>query len=584
TDMFNIYTNRKERDKYLQLLTKKKRLVNYERELVRKDGKKIWAISNIMGVFDEKNELVKIRGYIFDITIHKQAEQALRQSEERFRDLFDNAPDMYIILDPNATVLDFNKRGLKQLGYATNQIIGKSITNFIHPEDLEQAREVMNIIHKTNKAPKNIEVRLLNSRGEFLWVSKEFSLLQTAEGKLQAIRVVCRDITESKRLKEELARSQRLETAGRVAGQIAHDFNNLLAPLTAYPALISEDLAADHPVMEMVEEMESAAHKIAEINQQLLALGRRGHYPMEPIDLNELIQKVFYSHTVPKQIVLQKDLAMDLFLIKGGAAQLTRALTNIIINAIEAMQGIGVLNIKTENVYLDEPLRGYQTIQRGEYVKLEISDSGTGIEPEIFNKIFEPFFTTKKMDRMRGSGLGLSVVHSIMEDHKGYLTVDTVLGQGTSFALYFPISRELTIKKGDSILKSKRGHERILVVDDDPVQRRVVKQLLTRLGYKVQTVASGEEAIAHLKKQAQDLLILDMVMEGMDGAETYRQILAFQPLQKAIILSGYAMSQRVDEALRLGADSFISKPVILNDLATAVRQALDNTTKLKHVF
>jgi CheY-like chemotaxis protein/nitrogen-specific signal transduction histidine kinase len=399
--------------------------------------------------------------------------------------------------------------------------------------------------------------------------------MKSDQGQLQAIRVVCRDITEHKRLQEELVRAQRLETAGRVAGQIAHDFNNLLAPLTAYPALMRDSLPRNHPAIELLEEIESAAKKIAEINQQLLSLGRRGHYAMDAIDLNDLVQKVVLSLNLPSEIVVQEGVASDLLLIKGGAAQLTRALTNLIINAKEAMQGMGVLTIRSENVYLDEPLVGYQTIERGEYVKLEISDTGSGIEPEIMDKIFDPFFTTKKMDRMRGSGLGLSIVHGIMEDHKGYITINSVLGQGTTVSLYFPVTRELEKEIEAANEKIMGNGERVLIVDDDPVQRRVADQLLKRLDYEVYTVSSGEEAVKYVKERPQDLLVLDMVMDGIDGAETYRQILEFNPAQKAIILSGYAMSQRVQEALQMGAGTFVSKPLIPNVFAKAVRRALD---------
>ncbi|MFQ5710007.1 MAG: PAS domain S-box protein, partial [bacterium] len=505
----------------------------------------------------------------------KFAERTLKESEARFRDLFDHAPDIYIILDPNGTVIDFNQSGQKQLGYPKEEILGKSITNFIHPEDLDKAGSVMTYIHKKQKPPKNIEVRLICKDGSIMWVSKEFSLLKTEDGKLQAIRVVCRDITEHLRLMEELARAQRLQTAGQVAGQIAHDFNNLLAPLTAYPALIREDLPEGNPAIDMVDDIESAARKIAEINQQLLALGRRGHYVRDTIDLNDLLQKLLLSNPLPAEIVVEEDFDFDLLPIQGGVAQLTRAFTNLLNNAKEAMQAIGVLTIRTRNVYLDEPLKGYQTIERGEYVRLEISDTGAGIDPAILDNIFDPFFTTKKMDRMRGSGLGLSIVHGIIEDHKGYISVESTLGKGTTFTLYFPVAREVEKEVKEALEISRGGDEKILVIDDDPVQRRVSAQLLKRLGYQVHTVPSGENAIAYLRKNPQDLLLLDMVMDGIDGVETYRRILEFQPKQKAIILSGYAMSQRVQEALRLGAGSFISKPVTLNDLADSVRMELD---------
>lgn len=533
-------------------------------------------------VFEYRNSVitkdgreVAIRGIARNVTKQIDAENALRKSEIRFRDLFDNAPDIYIILNPEGTISDFNRRGLDQLGFELQDVVGKSISEIIDLRDVPKADNVLKQIHTTGEPPKSIEVRLMHNEGHAIWVSKEFSLMLDSRGELQFIRVVARDITERKKLQEDLARAQRLETAGRVAGQIAHDFNNLLAPLAAYPPLIQEDLPASHPVLEMVKEMEFAAKKIIDINQQLLSLGRRGHYSMEPIDLNDLLGKVVNSLSLPSELTVELNLAPQLSKINGGGAQLTRVLANLIINAKEAMQGIGVLTIRTENIEIAKPVIGNKAAKSGEYVKVDISDTGSGIELELLDKIFDPFFTTKKTDRLRGSGLGLSVVHGIVEDHKGYIIIDTQLGAGTTFSLYFPAVHDMETKKVRPLEQALRGDESVLVVDDDPVQRNVMDYLLSRLGYKVHTVPSGESAVEFVKRKSPDLLVLDMVMDGIDGTETYRQVLEFKPEQKAIIASGYAMSKRVEEAVRMGAMTFISKPLTPNALAKAVRAALD---------
>ncbi len=580
-----IYFSPEERSRAQEWLRKKRQRPNIFR-LKKKNGSEIWVEDNGHIQYDSQGNLLYYEGAVRDITERKQAEEALLLSEQRFRDLFDNAPDVYIIFDPEGEILDFNQRGLKKLGYTRRQVVGKSFLEIVHQEDKEKAAELIRQIQKNLRPPRNIDLRVLTKDGQFRWMSNEFSLVRSPAGELQTIRVVCRDITEKKQLEDGLARSQRLETAGRVAGQIAHDFNNLLTPLTAYPALIFQDLPKDHPVSGMILEMQTAAQKIAEINQQLLALGRRGHYSFAAVDLNELVERTLFALNLPKEIVIEKHLSEDLFPISGGAAQLTRALTNLIINAKEAMQDMGVLTISTKNVYLEEPLKGYQTVARGEYVKLSIADTGPGIDPEALDRIFEPFFSTKKMDRMRGSGLGLSVVHGVMEDHKGYITVETVLGRGATFSLFFPAARDLGFsdttrtRAGDSLCGEAqcRGSESILVIDDDATQRRVIEQILKRLGYAVTALASGEEAVAHLRRHPYELLIIDMVMDGIDGVETYRQVLEFAPQQKAILLSGYAISQRVQQALQMGAGAFVSKPVIFKELALAVRNELDKNS------
>jgi PAS domain S-box-containing protein len=569
-----LYFSVQERTAAQRDLRKGKKDANIFR-LKKKDGSEIWVEDNGRIEYDEKGKPKYYEGVIRDITHRRQMEEALHHSEERFRDLFDNAPDLYIILHASGEIIDINQRGLKKLGYSRKQIVGKSSLEMVHSEDREKIAALVKEIQQKKRAPQNTELRLLGRDGRIIWMSNEFFVVKSPSGDLQTVRVVCRDITEKKQMEETILRTQRLETAGRVAGQIAHDFNNLLTPLTAYPPLIHQDLPKNHPVLGMIEEMQAAAQKIAEINQQLLALGRRGHYSFEPIDLNELVERTFFSIKLPKKLTVNTKLGADLLLIKGGGTQLVRALSNLIINAKEAMNDAGVLSITTENVYLETPIRGYSKIERGDYVKISISDNGGGIHPEVVDRIFEPFFSTKKMDRTRGSGLGLSIVHGIVEDHKGYITVDAMLGKGTTFSLFFPASREIELEKPDDLSQALTGTESILVIDDDGIQRRVLKQILERLGYKVTTVASGEEAVAHLRSHPQQLLIIDMIMEGIDGVETFRQILEFSSKQKAIILSGYAMTQRVQEALDMGAGMFISKPVIFKELAFAVRHELD---------
>ena len=524
--------------------------------------------------------VLAVRGIARNVTAQKRAQQALKESEERFRKLVSFSP-VPIAVHSRWKWVYANDAALDLIGaHHENEVIGKPILFFITHSCRDKLKQDLrtNIFRKQEVSILESGIQRLD--GEF--IELEIVAMPVSYARGHAGQVVIRDITASKRLQEQLGRAQRLETAGRVAGQIAHDFNNLLAPLTAYPTLIREDIERDHPSVQMIDEMETAAEKIAEINQQLLALGRRGHYSMEPIDLNKLIKKILSTVTLPPDIVLNCDFDPELCSFSGGNAQLTRAFINLIMNAVEAMQSIGTLSIRTRNVSFAEPVLGYQTIDPGHYVILEIADTGSGIEPEVVDKIFEPFFTTKKMDRMRGSGLGLSIVHGVLQDHEGYIALETAVGTGTTFALYFP-----ALSENQSVAQKPNGFlrgqgESILLVDDDSIQRNVGGRLLKRLGYHVVAVSSGEEAIAYLKTHSADLLLLDMVMEGIDGAETYRQILEHNKYQKAIIISGYAMSQRVEEAQRLGAGMFVSKPISPDSLASAIRKELDRETPGNH--
>ncbi|MFQ5675473.1 MAG: PAS domain S-box protein [bacterium] len=546
-----------------------------EHRMLHKDGSVRWFLARGVATRVPNGKAFRMTGSYTDITERKLADEALKQSEQRFRDFFDNAPDIYVILDPAGTVIDCNKRGLDKLGYKKVKGKNKRFTDFVHSGDVKKIESLLNTIKETEKIPRNIEVRLLSREKEVIWVFLEFSILKTKTGDLQASRIACRDITDRKRLQMQLARAQRLETAGRVAGQIAHDFNNLLAPLTGYPDIIRTKLPKNHPIVDYINEMELSANEIAEISQQLLALGRRGYYKLEPLDLNQLIRTVVSTQAFPSETRLHTDLNPDLFLIKGGKSQLTRVLSNLLNNAREAMNDRGMLSVKTENVYLEKPTDGYQTIAAGEYVKVSIRDTGIGIEPDILDKIFDPFFTTKKMDGLRGSGLGLSVVHGILKDHCGYVTVESKVGQGTTFSLYFPITREVITQEQKDEDGLIGGREKILVVDDDPVQRRVTEEILKSLGYKVTALERGDKAVMQAKKQKIDLLVVDMVMDGLDGVQTYQEILKLNPGQKAIIVSGYAVSAQVKKALQLGAGAFLHKPLKMKTLARTVREVLD---------
>ncbi|MBN1671325.1 MAG: response regulator [Kiritimatiellae bacterium] len=380
----------------------------------------------------------------------------------------------------------------------------------------------------------------------------------------------------------QLARAKRLETAGTVAGQIAHDFNNLLTPLMAYPALIRKDLPDGAAGREILDIMEKTAHDMAHITQQLLSLSRRGHVVDEKeFDINAVVKQAvaLIKSGAPSGIKIDASLSGEIAPIKGGDDQVLRVLQNICQNAVDAMGDEGTLSIKTENVYLDRPVGHYDTIKNGSYVKVTVTDTGPGIPNEIKDRIFDPFFTTKKATKRRGSGLGLSVVHGIMKDHEGYVDLSSAPGAGTTFCLYFPrpaMPEETRQPEQDMA----GGHEKILVVDDDPTQIDVNSKILASLGYEVVGVTSGEEAVEFIKTHAVDLILLDIVMPaGMDGVETYQKIKELKPDQRAIIVSAYDEHEGVAKMQRMGAGEFIRKAVTMEKLARAVRQELDGAVQ-----
>ncbi|MBD3331719.1 response regulator, partial [candidate division GN15 bacterium] len=343
----------------------------------------------------------------------------------------------------------------------------------------------------------------------------------------------------------------------------------------AYPELIRDELPHDHRALPFLTDIESAARKMSDINQDLLTMGRRGHYNQEVLDLNRVVMHAV-KEMVPNSETLKcnLNLSSDLLRVMGGQAQIHRMLSNLLANARDAMQDIGKIIVRTENFYADNTSIAFGRVPKGEYVKLTITDTGCGIPEEILERVFDPFFTTKSADKKRGSGLGLSVVDAVMRDHGGYLDLQTKVGQGTSFYLYFPVTREVV--EDVEMSQSVSGTERVLVVDDDRVQREVCRRLLEKLGYQVFVVECGEDAIDAAQAHDPDLLVLDMVMpDGIDGTETYRRIRELRPDQKAIVLSGYSETGRVLEAQKMGAGAFVRKPLTKATLASAVRTELD---------
>lgn len=504
----------------------------------------------------------------------RRAEVELAQSLALLSATFESVADGILAVDHNKRVVSYNQRFIELWGVSEDvmasrgcdRIIGYTLEHVKAPENF------LATIYEVQSDPDkdSADVVELKDGRVFERVSRPQRIGGVSAGRVWSFR----DVTESRRAQEELLRAKRLEAAGQLAGQIAHDFNNLLTPLVAYPALMRRLFPVNEKSERVLREMEQSAKQIVDINQQLLTLGRRGHFNVELFDPNELIEGAIRALDVAEGIQIDRQLASDLRPISGGPAQIMRVLTNLIANAIDAMGGFGKLHLITENARLRGSLRRYAHVAEGEYVCIRIADSGPGIPIEIQEKIFEPFFSTKKTDKKRGSGLGLSVVHSVLEDHKGYIDLESEPGRGTTFSLYIPVDHNANAiaPTPEGILDGNGAT--VLVVDDDHIQRDVVTTMLESLGYVAMALPSGEKAVAHMCSNECDLVVLDMVMDGIDGTETLRQIKILRPEQRAIILSGFARSDRVEEALRLGASAFVAKPVQTNVLAKAVQDAL----------
>ena len=515
------------------------------------------------------------------------AEKALRKSEEKYRDLVENISEIIFTVDKRGLLTYVSPAVESILGYSPSEIIGKPIQEIIYQEDLQFVMARFQKALSGIKSPA--EYRVYKKSGEICWVYSSAKRIFDEkgvcglQGLLTDIDNRKRAVEEKKGLEKKLARSQKMEALGLLAGGVAHDLNNVLSGVINYPELLLMNLPAESPMKKSLLAIRNSGLKAAAIVQDLLNLTRRGVNVNEVLNLNDIISDHLRSPEHKKTISyhpgvdVETNLEPDLLNIKGSPVHLKKAVMNLLSNAVEAQPGGGWVTISTENRYVDSPIKGYDNIDEGDFAVLRIEDNGTGIAVEDLENIFEPFYTKKEMGRS-GTGLGMTVVWTTVQDHQGYINIESTIGKGTAFELYFPVTREEIAKEKVSISRKDymgRG-ETILVVDDIKEQREVASIILKTLDYFVTSVSSGEEAVEYIKNNSVDLLVLDMIMGlGMDGLDTYKKILEIHPSQKAIIASGFSETDRVKEVQRIGAGAYVKKPYTLEKIGLAVKAELE---------
>ena len=522
-----------------------------------------------------------------------QTKEALHESEEEYHSIMENIEDGYYEVDIKGNLTFFNESMRKILGHEREKLVGMNNRQYTDEENSRKVYQTFNRVYQTGKPVKNFEWQIIRKDGTRRDVEVSISLIRNAEGHPTGFRGIVQDSTDRKQaeedrktLQERLQRAEKMEALGTLAGGVAHDLNNVLGGLVGYSELLLIDIPEGNAWRGHVSSILNSSLRAAAIIQDLLTLSRRGVATSEVVNLNKLIPDFIKTPEFEKMkayhpsVTLKTDLEEGLLNIKGSQVHLGKTIMNLISNASEAISGQGEVIIRTTNCYIDKSIRGYDEMQEGDYVVLSVSDDGEGISASDIKKIFEPFYTKKVMGRS-GTGLGLAVVWGTVKDHDGYIDVQSEDGKGSTFTIYLPATREEVTGDEQKISPEQymgRG-ETILVVDDVKEQREVAASMLTRLGYRVEAVSGGEEAIVYLKAGKVDIIVLDMIMDpGMDGLETYQRALAINPKQRAIIVSGFSETDRVHKALALGAGAYVRKPYMMEKIGMAVRRELLKVT------
>jgi two-component system cell cycle sensor histidine kinase/response regulator CckA len=558
-----------------------------EQRAMTKDGWK-WLSWMDTAVLDENKKVVAIIGVGRDITERKQAEDSLRESEEKYASLANNLNvGIYRnIIRPNGKFIEANPAIVEMFGFNNREEFLKVRVSDLYknPDDWK--------VYKTKilkeASVRNHELQLRKKDGTSFIGSVSAVMVKDEKGEIKYSDGIMEDITERKQTEknlreseDKLARSKKMESLGLLAGGVAHDLNNVLAGIVSYPELLLLDLPEESKFRKPIETIQDSGRRAAAIVEDLLTVARGVATTKEPLNLNDLVGDYLHSPEFNKlkqfhpTVTFKTNFDSDLLNISGSHVHIRKAVMNLVSNASEAIEDSGNVTISTMNRYLDKPLRGYDDVDIGEYVVLSVSDDGSGISTNDFERIFEPFYTKKVMGRS-GTGLGLAVAWNVVQDHKGYIGVTTD-ENGTTFELFFPITRgKISGKDLVIAIEGFKGDgETILVVDDVESQRDISCKMLETLGYKTKTVFSGEEAVEYLKENTVNLILLDMIMDpGINGRETYERIIKIHPNQKAIIVSGYAETADVKKIQKLGAGKYIKKPLTLERLGLVIKEEL----------
>ena len=556
-------------------------------EFVGKDGRRIFGEVTSSPVYKE-GKPIGVVGVARNITERKKAEDALRESEERYRVIVENSHDGIVILDDQYRILFANQRLCEIINCSCEKMIGADFRDFLTGESRSLVAERYKKRQRGEEVPSQYEIEIITKSGERRWFELRPSVVRDSGEGVRTIALIM-DVTwrkkterERERLQAQLMQAQKMDAIGRLAGGVAHDFNNMLGVIIGHTELTLMKLKRDDPLYGELEEIKKAADHSKDIVQQLLAFARKQTVSPKVIDLNEMVENMLkmLRRLTGEDIDLAWKPAPDLWRVRMDPMQIRQVLINLCVNARDAIDGVGKMVIETQNVVIDEAYgkRHPYVFPPGEYAMLAVSDNGCGMSREVQEKIFDPFFTTKGAEK--GTGLGLSMVYGIIKQNDGFINVYSEPGQGTTFKIYLPRKKEKTedickdVQARDKVLEGKG--EAVLLVEDETVFLDLLKTILMNLGYQVLAAATPHEAIQIAENYEGEiqLMITDVIMPEMHGKDLAAIIRSLRPGVKLLFMSGYTANVIAHQGILEEGVNFIQKPFTMKDLSLKVAEVL----------
>ena len=542
-----------------------------------KSGEMRWVHVKVQPVVDEATgQTVRILGSVIDISERKRAEEALRESEKRFRRMFDDSPVGVVSVSPDFRFLRCNESFCDFLGYRESELLGRTFLDVTHPDDLNAGKREIQAILAGELEKVAFSKRYLHKDGRTLWGRLNIRLIRDERDQPLHFLTVVEDITHRKQAEDERAKLERLEAIGLLAGGIAHDFNNMLTGITVNISLAQMSQSSGEDISECLTDAERAATRARDLTRQLLTFARGGAPVKDVASVEELIRESarFVQHG--SKVTLDFEIAPDLNCAHIDQGQIAEVMNNLVINAIQAMPKGGRVILSADNATVgpDNDLN----LKAGNYLKIAVADTGQGIDPKSMGRIFEPYFTTKE----KGVGLGLATSYSIAARHGGTLSVDSQLGKGTTFTLYLPSAKDMQPLKPEKSEIVDGGKGRILMMDDDESVLQAGSKILRQMGYAVETARDGTEAVDKYRRQLESgdpfsVVILDLtVPDGMGGLQAMKELLLLDPEVKAIVSSGYSEDAVMAEHRQYGFSCKLAKPYTFAELSQVLARTLES--------